>query len=128
MYSKTLLKKIFFFMSFFIFLSISQDLSAQTVTRFHATYESGQVFLQWKNNPSQEIIYHIYKSRSPILHGNQLSLCRYLGFAFDSSAYNRQFSLAIDTPKFFRLNSLAAPLTVDSGLFVTTCDSVGSFY
>jgi hypothetical protein len=129
MYSKTLLKKIFFCLSYFIFLaSTHYQLLAQAITRFHATYKSGQVFLQWENNPSQIITYNIYKSRFPILHGNQLPLCRYLGFTFDSSAYNRQFSLAADTPKFFRLDSNAAPLTVDSGLFVTTCDSLGNFY
>ena len=128
MYSKKLLKKIFFLLSFIFLFFIHYKLSAQTVTRLHATYKSGQVFLQWENNSSQNITYNIYKSRSPILHGNQLPLCRYLGFAFDSSAYNRQFSLAVDTPEFFRLDSLAAPLTVDSGLFVTTCDTLGSFY
>lgn len=103
-------------------------LSATTVTGFAATHKHGQVFCTWNNLTSSGIQYRLYQSTSPIIHGSQLAACDYLGAVRDSSSYNKRLSEAESEPYFLKIDSLAVPLDVNTGLFVTTTVLNGSFY
>lgn len=102
---------------------------AQQVQNISATSKFGQVFVTWDNLPSTNNIYTLYRSASPIQHGNQLPAAQCLGSVRDNSALNRRLTeLSGGVPKYLKIDSASAPIVGTKGLFVATSTASGSFY
>lgn len=111
--------KTFSFVILITLFSVSSVFSTP-VTNINAVYRYGQVFVTWDNNTSQFFI--MYKSSSPILHGNQLQSAQNLGKVNYWSAYNQHAS------RYLRIDSASSPLPNNKGLFVATSTSNGAYY
>ena len=91
------------------------------VTNINAVYRYGQVFITWDTTAGQFFI--LYKSSSPIIHGNQLSAAQNMGLVTFTSAINIRFY-----NKRLRIDSASPPLATNKSLFVATSTTNGLFY
>jgi hypothetical protein len=105
-----------------------QSNQAQPVTNISALFRDGQVFVTWDNLTTTNVVYTLYKSSSPILHGNQLASAQNLGNVRDNSSRNQRLTEIIGTPTYLRIDSASVPLASTKGLFVATSTAAGSFY
>lgn len=104
-----------------LFLCVSVlSVFSVTVTNINAVYRYGQVFVTWDNDSAY--LYILYRSVTPIIHGNQLQYAQNLGRVNNTSAYNKHLGA------YLRIDSASPPLPSTKGLFVATSTSNGSFY
>lgn len=103
-----------------IFLLKSSIIISIPVTNINAVYRYGQVFVTWDNVTADLFI--LYKSSSPIIHGNNLLSAQNLGKVNYLSAFNAH------PQRYLRIDSISSPLASTKGLFVATSTSNGSFY
>ena len=93
---------------------------ATIVTGLRAAHHDGQTFLTWKGLPGHGWRYRVYASSAPLLSSVALVNASMLGQSGDSSACDRRITRLLGIPCSFRIDSLAAPLPLDAGLFVVT--------
>ncbi|MCS6917233.1 MAG: MopE-related protein [Chitinophagales bacterium] len=99
-----------------------------TVTGFTGFYRDGQVFFTWNNTTESKPTYKLYRSVSPITAGSQLSSCEFLGIVKENSSKNFPLSKADGVDRYWVISPGGAPLSPNTGLFVTTCVGNGYFY
>ncbi len=120
------MKKILLLLFFFI---AAQRLFATPVTGITAFYRSGQVFVTWNNLTITGVKYNLYLSTVPITSGGQLDSAQNLGWVPDSSAINQRMTeIGGGVINTLAIDSLGAPLSVNTGLFVATSTGNGNFY
>jgi hypothetical protein len=102
---------------------------AATVTNINAFYRHGQVFITWDNLSMTNVVYTVYRSPAPIRHGYELISAQNLGTVHDSSALDLRLSnLSGGQRKYLKIDSSAAPLAGNKGLFVATSTADDSLY
>ena len=102
---------------------------ADRVSHLSAFHRSGQTFITWTSPPGTGWIYRVYSSPRPILATSDLDYsCTLLGWTQDSTWYDRRYSQVTGVVTPFRIDSLAAPLGTDQGLFVQTVHRGGTSY
>lgn len=107
-------------LTFFTLNLIIFQVNSTPVTNINAVYRNGQVFVTWDNSNGN--FYFLYKSSSPILHGNQLSSAQNLGKVNSVSAFN------VHANRYLRIDSASPPLASTKGLFTATSTANGLFY
>ncbi|MEO5674619.1 MAG: hypothetical protein ABIQ74_08230 [Chitinophagales bacterium] len=99
-----------------------------SIKQLTATYQSGQIFLNWKVPTATNLQYNIYRSKTPILTSLQLTNNNYLGYVRDNSAKNLRKSELQNDDFYFVIKNNNPPLASDRGLYVATCTSSSLYY
>ncbi|MBX7141521.1 MAG: hypothetical protein K1X63_10630 [Chitinophagales bacterium] len=100
----------------------------QTVTQLQATFQSGQVFLTWKNISSSNKRYKIYRSTKKINSTTKLDYSTYLGYVLDNSSKNVRKSQLKGSDYYFKTDPNGSPLASGTGLYVVTCNDNKKWY
>jgi hypothetical protein len=85
-----------------------------------ALHRDGQTFLTWVSPPDTGWTHRIYIRASPITTDADLAAAGLIGTVGDSSATDRRLSTLLGSLTTFRVDSAAARLAPNRGLFVTT--------
>jgi dienelactone hydrolase len=94
---------------------------ARTVSNLQVVHRTGQTFVTWTNRPSTGWQYLVYASDAPLTNQAALDTAELVGQVGDSSAVDRRITQLLGGARLtFRLDSLATPLPLSSGLFVHT--------
>lgn len=104
----------------FLILASTNYSGAVTVTNLTGFYRSGQVFLTWSNISNSTALYKIYRSKSKIEFGSQISTAEYLGYVNYHSSFDHNLTNADGVVKYQRIDSSGIPLNSSTGLFVAT--------
>lgn len=97
-------------------------------SNINASYINGQVFITWENASDTNLYYNVYRSTVPITSPDQLPACENLGYTGFHSAKDHQLSKHDGLDEYYSIDSGKSFLMPNTGLFVATTLSEGSYY
>lgn len=112
----------------FLFSFIPHTSAAFFISQLKGEYRNGQVFLTWKCPDYKNLKYTIYRSKNKLVSESKLNKNTYLGCVRDSSSKNLRRSRNDQQDVFYKIEEGGMALSSNTGLYVATCKSEGSYY
>ncbi|MSR63237.1 MAG: hypothetical protein EXS08_12415 [Planctomycetes bacterium] len=107
-------------------LALALPFAAQVPTELQAVHRAGQTFLTWREMPTANKRYRIYRSTSALHTTVDLKSADLLGEVDERSSRNQGRSLASGVEHMWIIEDAGAELAVDQGLFVYTAEAAAN--